>query len=290
MPIDLATAVGAELPAREFSWTRDDVVLYHLAIGAGSDPTSPRELRYAGERDLEVLPTFALLAPAFRLYEPPALTLPGIEVDLASVLHGGQTLKVCRPLPVAGRGSVRSRVAAVHDKWSAAVIQLDSEAVDESEQPLFTARTTIFARGEGGFGGERGTPSRGVAPSGPPDVDVTTATLPQQALLYRLCGDRNPLHSDPAFARTAGFPRPILHGLCTYGIACKALVDAVLDGRPERVRGFSARFSGVVYPGEPVRTRAWRDSGSASDDWAFSVTVPGRDDAPALSDGRLTVD
>jgi len=131
--------------------------------------------------------------------------------------------------------------------------------VDSGGDPLYTTRSTIFARGEGGFGGERGPSVRIVMPEREPDFVVDTPTLPQQALLYRLCGDRNPLHSDPAFAGKAGFPRPILHGLCTYGIVCKAVTDRVLDGDVTRVAGFSTRFAGVVYPGETLRTSVWQE-------------------------------
>jgi acyl dehydratase len=138
------------------------------------------------------------------------------------------------------------------------VIVQESEVTDLAGTPLWTTTSGIFARGEGGFGGSRGPALRLPPPSGPPDVVVELPTLPQQALLYRLCGDRNPLHADPAFAATAGFDRPILHGLCTYGMVCKAMVDELLEGDAAAVGSFSARFAGVVFPGETLRIRMWK--------------------------------
>jgi acyl dehydratase len=285
VPIDPSVAIGADLPEQPFTWSASDVLLYHLALGAGADPVAPGELRYATEKDLQVLPTFALVAPTFHVYEPPSVTFPGIDVDLSRVLHGGQELVVHRPLPTEGKATLRSRIADVYDKGSAAVIIQESEAVDETGRPLYTTRSQIFARGEGGFGGERGPSAKVEVPDTGPDVEVRVPTLPQQALLYRLCGDRNPLHSDPEFAQGAGFPRPILHGLCSYGLVCKALVDELLDGDAHRVGRISTRFAGVVFPGETLRVRAWR----RESDWAVSTTVVERDDAPVLADCAFAV-
>jgi acyl dehydratase len=280
VPIDPGVAIGADLPEQPFSWTASDVLLYHLALGAGHDPTDQAELRYASEQDLQVLPTFALVAPTFHVYEPPSVSFPGVDIDLAKVLHGGQELVVHRPLPADGKATLRSRIADVYDKGSAAVVIQESEAVDETGEPLYTTRSSIFARGEGGFGGERGPSAKVEVPDREADAEVLSPTLPQQALWYRLCGDRNPLHSDPEFAAAAGFPRPILHGLCSYGMVCKALVDALLDGDTCAVARFSTRFAGVVFPGETLRTRAWR----RESDWVVSTTAVERDDAPVLAD------
>jgi acyl dehydratase len=278
-------AIGADLPEQPFTWNAGDVMLYHLALGAGHDPMSAAELRYATEKELQVLPTFALVAPTFHTFEPPSVSFPGIDVDLAKVLHGGQELVVHRPLPTEGKATLRSRIADVYDKGSAAVIIQESEAVDETGRALYTTRSSIFARGEGGFGGERGPSAKVETPETEPDVEARTPTLPQQALWYRLCGDRNPLHSDPEFAAAAGFPRPVLHGLCPYGIVWKALVDALLAGDAGRVARFSTRFAGVVFPGETLRTRAWR----RDDDWVVSTTAVERDDAPVLADTVFAV-
>jgi acyl dehydratase len=285
VPIDPDLAVGAVLPEQSFDWTASDVLLYHLALGAGAQPVDPGELRYTYERDLRVLPSFAVVAPTFHQHEPPTVSFPGIEIDLASVLHGGQELAIHRPIPVKGTGVSRTRIADVFDKGKAAVIVQATEVTDLDGAPLWTARSTIFARGEGGFGGDRGPSDRLELPDRAPDAVLLTPTLPQQALWYRLCGDRNPLHVDPDFATAAGFPAPILHGLCSYGLVCKALVDAELDGDTSRVTGYRVRFAGVVYPGETLRTRLWRDAGRL----LAATTVVERDDAPVLSDVVLAL-
>jgi len=284
VPIDPERALGAALPERTFSWTASDVLLYHLGIGAGADPMDPRELRYAFEDDLRVLPTFGVVAPTLRDTEPPKVELPGIDIDLASVLHGSQEITVPGPLPVAGIGVARGRIADLQDKGSAAVIVQEIEVSDEHGTPLWTARSSIFARGEGGFGGPRGSASRVALPSRAADAELLTPTLPQQALWYRLCGDRNPLHADPAFAARAGFDRPILHGLCTWGMVCKAVVDALLDGDVTQVRGYRARFAGIVFPGETLRTRVWR----TDNELVLTTTAVDRGDAPVLADAALT--
>ncbi len=285
MPIDPAVALGARLPEREFAWTGSDVLLYHLALGAGAAPTDPRELRYVTEPQLQVLPTFAVVAPTLGETEPPRVSYPGIEVDLAKVLHGTQRIDVHRPIPVDGKARVNTRVADVWDKGTAAVIVTESEVCDLAGEPLWTNTSSVFARDEGGFGGERGPSAPNDQPDRRPDVVITTPTLPQQALWYRLLGDRNPLHSDPCFAAAAGFLSPILHGLATYGIVAKALVDELLDADVHRVRAFGARFTGVVFPGETLRTSVWRDGGR----FVVATTVADRDDAPALSAAELVV-
>ncbi|MBS4101232.1 MaoC/PaaZ C-terminal domain-containing protein [Tsukamurella paurometabola] len=259
MPIDPSVAIGAELGTAEFSWSTSDVLLYQLALGAGADPLAARELRYATEQDTVVLPTFATVAQNFHATEPPKVSFPGVEIDLAKVVHGSQSVTAHRPLPASGTATARTRISDVHDKGKAAVIWQETEVVDGAGEPLWTARSSIFARGEGGFGGERGPSERIELPARDADVTVDVPTLPQQALLYRLCGDRNPLHSDPAFARAAGFDAPILHGLCTYGIVAKSVTDAVLDGDASAVGSWSAKFAGIMLPGETLRVRIWRD-------------------------------
>lgn len=285
MPIDPSVAVGAELPPQEFEWSSSDVQLYNLGLGAGSHPTDPGELRYLVDDTPQVLPTFATVAATFHDTEPPKVSFPGIEIDLAKVVHGSQQVTVHAPIPASGKGRTVTRIAEVWDKGKAAVIVQESVTEDLDGNPLWTARSSIFARGEGGFGGERG-PSESVAlPDRAPDAEIDVPTLPQQALLYRLCGDRNPLHSDPEFAAAAGFPAPILHGLCTYGIVCKAVTDELLDADASRVKGFRARFAGVVFPGETLRIRVWNDG----DRKLATVSVVDRDLTPALADVVLTV-
>ncbi|PKV78180.1 MaoC/PaaZ C-terminal domain-containing protein [Nocardia fluminea] len=285
MPIDLATALGAALPAREFSWTPTDVQLYHLGLGAGARPTDPAELAYLDDRAPQVLPTFATVAPTLGETEPPRVSFPGIEIDLAKVVHGHQEVEVHKPIPATGKAVSVGRIAEIWDKGANAVIVQEHTVTGSDGEPLWTVRSSIFAKGEGGFGGERGPSTRAELPDRAPDAELLTPTMPQQALLYRLSGDRNPLHSDPEFARGAGFPAPILHGLSTYGTVCKAITDALLDSDATRVAGFRAKFAGVLYPGETLRTKVWREA----DQLIAVVTVVERDDAPVLSDVALRI-
>lgn len=259
MPIDPAVAVGAELPEVSFEWSASDVALYHLAVGAAADPMDASGLAYVDDSDPKVLPSFATVAASFHATEPPKVSFPGIDIDLAKVVHGSQRVTAHRPLPPSGKATTRTRIAEVQDKGSAAVIIQESVTTDDSGQTLWTARSSIFAKGEGGFGGERGQSEKVAYPEREPDHRLTVPTLPNQALLYRLCGDRNPLHSDPEFAKRAGFPRPILHGLCTYGSVCRAIVDELLDGDVTAVADFSASFAGVVFPGETLQVDVWED-------------------------------
>lgn len=283
MPIDLEIALAAELEPVEFSWNSSDVQLYHLALGAGSDPLNARELRYLADGTPQVLPTFSSVAASFHMTEPPAVRFPGIDIELSRVLHASESVTVPSPLPPSGSARAVTRITGVWDKGKAAIIDNETAVVAPDGTPLWTTTRSIFARGEGGFGGERGPSASAELPARAPDLVVDIPTLPQQALLYRMCGDRNPLHSDPGFAAAAGFPRPILHGLCTYGMTCKALVDAVLDGDATRVGSFGGRFAGVVFPGETLRAAIWVDG----DRSVAVVTAPAREDAVVLSGVEL---
>ncbi|WP_030825756.1 MaoC/PaaZ C-terminal domain-containing protein [Streptomyces hygroscopicus] len=278
MPIDAAKAVSAEPRTTALTWGRKEILLYHLGIGAGVPATDPDELRYTLESRLHVLPSFATVAGGGMALAG-GLTAPGIDVDLAAVLHGGQTVELHRPIPVSRDATQTSKVAAVYDKGKAAVIVLRTDVAD-ADGPLWTCDTRIFVRGEGGFGGERGPSERVQPPAREPDRTVERAIREDQALLYRLSGDWNPLHADPEFAKVAGFDKPILHGLCSYGMVLKAVVDTVLDGDVARVRSYTTRFAGVVYPGETLRVRMWRDRARVQ----VTATAVERDDAPVLSD------
>ncbi|OBJ68765.1 MaoC/PaaZ C-terminal domain-containing protein [Mycobacterium sp. 1274756.6] len=283
MPIDLDAALGAEFGAVDFSWSATNVQLYNLALGAGSDPMDPQELSYVVDRTPQVLPTFGCVAASFDAVDPPKVSWPGIDIDLAKILHASERVSVPAPLPPSGQARSVSRIVGVWDKGKAAVVDLETTVTATDGTPLWTQQRSIFARGEGGFGGERGPSGPGGPPERDPDLQVDIPVLPQQALIYRLCGDRNPLHSDPAFAAGAGFDQPILHGLCTYGMTCKAIVDAALDGDAGAVRSFGARFAGVVFPGETLRARLWTEGDSV----LATVTAPGRDDAVVLSGVEL---
>lgn len=263
MPIDVDKVLGAELPERRSSWSATDVILYHLGLGAGANPTDPGELAYTYEAGLKVLPSYGVI-PAVPML-PDMLRLPGMDVDLARLLHGEQDLQVHRALPVEASVVTSGTIADLSDKGSGALLVLETVTRDsETSEPLCTNRFSAFIRGEGGFGrtATQSVPSAPEAPTGAPDIEIGVPTLPQQALLYRLSGDMNPIHADPDFARGGGFDQPILHGLCSYGIVCKAVVDAALGGDVTRVTRYRARFTGVVYPGETLIVQMWLLDGS----------------------------
>lgn len=284
MPIDAAKALAADPRQGGIGWDHKDIQLYHLGLGAGASrngqslATDPDELRYTLESKLHVLPSFATVAGA-GMAMLGGLAAPGIDVDLAAVLHGGHSIELHRAIPVAGRATARSKVAAVYDKGKAAVIVLRSEVAD-ADGPLWTSDAQIFVRGEGGFGGERGPSVREELPGRAPDRVEERTIREEQALLYRLSGDWNPLHADPEFAKLAGFDRPILHGLCSYGMTLKAVVDTALGGDVTRVRAYRTRFAGIVFPGETLRIRMWQETGRV----LVAVSAADRDDAPVLAD------
>ena len=291
MPIDPTIAIGAELEPISFSWTESDVLLYHLGIGAGSRPGAnldPAALRYTlDDEHLQVLPSFGIVAPTFHMSDPPPLDLPGCDITLSQVVHGAQEISALAPIPTSGSATLTRQVTDVWDKGKAAVIWQEGTAISDAGEKLWTVRSSIFVKGEGGWGGDRGTSTTVDVPDRPADLDTTYAVTPQQALLYRLCGDRNPLHASPAFAQGAGFPAPILHGLCSYGIVLRELTDGLLNGDAALVGGFSARFAGVVFPGETIRIQAWREDGRIL---AVAAVGPdGGDLRPALADCVLTL-
>jgi acyl dehydratase len=256
MPVDPATALAADPLVADYAWDQDRVILYHLGIGAGiTDPTGT-ELRYLYENGLTVLPSFGVIPPFSALLG--LNDVPGVDINMMMVLHGEQELEVHRPIPTEATVTNRSRVVEVADKGKAAVITLETVSSLPSGEALFTNRSMIFARGEGGFGGDPGTSTTIDPPDRAPDASLSSPTLPLQAHLYRLSGDKNPLHADPQFASFAGFDRPILHGLASYGAVLKAVVDGMLDGDTAAVASYRVRFAGVVFPGETIVTEAWR--------------------------------
>jgi acyl dehydratase len=258
MPIDLEKARGAKLAPSTGEWGPDQVILYHLGIGAGvGKAVDPKELTYTYEKDLKVLPSYGVI-PVFGAVGGMA-GVPGIQINFALVLHGEQDIEIHRPIPVRAKIESQGRIAGIYDKGKAALIVVEVETKEQGGAPLFTNRFSIFARGEGGFGGESGPKVGNEAPTRAPDAVVVSPTQSHQALLYRLSGDKNPLHADPAFAKLGGFDTPILHGLCSFGIVCKAAVDAMLDGDVTQVARYQARFAGVLFPGETIETSLWRE-------------------------------
>jgi acyl dehydratase len=252
MAID-TSAVGKQLPAQTFEYTERDVMLYALGVGATTD-----ELDFVYEKRLKVLPTFAVV-PAF-----PVMMGIGqvVEINPVMVLHGEQRIDLRSPIPTKGKLTTTGKISAIYDKGSGAVVVVDSETKDAGGTLLFVNTSSIFVRGGGGFGGERGpsASSKNVPPERKPDHTIEYKTSPDQAALYRLSGDRNPLHIDPEFAKLGGFDRPILHGLCTFGHVGRAILHACCGGDPAKFKDFEVRFSGVVYPGETIVTQIWRES------------------------------
>lgn len=224
-----------------------------MAVGAGQeDPTAELEFTTENTHGVgqQALPTLIGV-----------LTAGGVpdfgEFDRRMLLHAEQAFILHKPLPVAGTLTASTEVKEVWDKGSGALIVVQGDYTDDSGMPIATVRSSVFIRAAGGFGGEVQPSASGTMPDGPPDHQVLYRTSPNQALLYRLTGDRNPLHSDPAFAASAGFGRPILHGMCTYGFAGRALLHAVADGQASEVESMSARFTSVVMPGDTLTTAIW---------------------------------
>ncbi|MCH7788997.1 MAG: MaoC family dehydratase N-terminal domain-containing protein [Acidobacteria bacterium] len=280
MPIN-PDSVGAEGEEGEFSWTSKDSLLYSLGVGAGvSDPTGA-ELDFTTENSIDVtqkaLPTMVVVlgqgagkGPDFG------------DFDLTALVHGGQSITLHETLPPEGTARSKSRVANIFDKGKAAIVVLEGTVTDTSGNPLWSTKTSLFIRGEGGWGGDRGPASTAAAPDRAADEVVSYTTRTDQALLYRLNGDRNPLHSDPQFAALAGFPKPILHGLCTWGFTGRALLHAVCDSDPSKFGSMEGRFSTPVMPGEQLDIHIWNE-----DDGVIFQTKVG--DNVVLDAGQMTV-
>jgi acyl dehydratase len=254
------SVVGRERGPWTRSWTSADALLYALGVGAGQDdPMS--ELAFTTENTAGVtqraLPTYAIVLAQFG---GPQLGLTG--VDFTQLLHAEQSLTLHQPLPVAGSVELTSMITDIFDKDSGALIVTSTTGTADGA-PLFTTRSSVFVRGAGGFGGERGPSSEYAAPDRPVDARLRFRTSVNQALLYRLTGDRNPLHSDPAFAAAGGFDRPILHGLATYGITVRLLLNEFCAGDPARLSTVEGRFTKPVTPGDELVVNAWRDGDDA---------------------------
>lgn len=256
MPIN-TEAVGSTSEPERVSWDSKDLLIYALGVGAGAlDPTgSELELTTENSSGFEqrALPTFpVVLARGGGIYRSIGTFNP------AMVVHGEQSVHLHRSLPVDGTALSVTTITGIYDKGSGAVIATETRATDEnSHEPLWTTASSVFIRGEGGWGGDRGPSGNVPAPEREPDHVVVYPTRTDQALLYRLSGDRNPLHSDPAFAALAGFDRPILHGLCSFGFTGRALLHSLCGSDPDRFVSMSARFSKPVMPGDELTVNMW---------------------------------
>lgn len=284
MAIDAERLLNLKLPDHECAWTQEHCQIYALATGFGQDPMNDRELAYVVEGpDFRVSPTAAITL----YYDDTWMRESG--VDLAMSLHGEQKNVFHRPIPPSGRGRVTSRITGVHDKGPGRGLLVVCEQLLtdlDTGEPIATNIITNFARADGGGGSSGGTlAAPHVLPDRAADLAVDQTTRPEQALIYRLTGDRNPLHATPATAAEAGFPQPILHGMCTYGFAARAILGSVCDFDSSRLKAMGARISAPVFPGDALRTEIWRDGGSVS----FRTTATNRDNLVVLNNGWAEV-
>lgn len=282
MPLDYERLLSADIPDREQTYSERETIIYALAVGMGADPLDERQLPFVYEKNLSVLPTFASTLAWKRFAE--------IDIGLTytKMVHGEQRMVMHRPIPPSGSVVSKMRVKDVVDRGAekGAVVYFERQLIDQADQqPISTQTLTIFARADGGFGG----PERPMLPSHPlpdraPDIVQDIAVSPRAALLYRLCGDVNPLHIDPAVAKKAGFERPILHGLATYGYCGRLVLDSVCEGDPSRLAALEGRFSAPVFPGETIRGEMWIDGDVVS----LRVKALERD-AIVFNNGRAVV-
>jgi acyl dehydratase len=268
--------VGKKSDPIPFHYNWKDVVTYALGVGAKID-----ELDYLYEgRGPKVLPTFAVV-PSFTSMIAVAGNL---GANPMMILHGEQKIILHRTIPSEAKLQTTSEVKGIYDKGKGALVVVEAATSDDKGQPVFDNVFSIFVRGEGGFGGERGPEAvKADPPSRAPDFEVVEATTREQALLYRLSGDLNPLHADPNMAKFGGFDRPILHGLCTYGHAGRAVLKGACGGDPAKLKSFGARFSGVVFPGDTLTTRGWNEGGR------FIVTTSTQENKVVLSNAIAEV-
>ena len=285
MAIDYQRLLDWSLPEVRQTYTVRDSQLYALAVGLGADPLDTRQLPFVYEQNPRALPMQAVVLgyPGFWMKDP------ATGVDWVRLVHAEQGLRLHRPLPVSGEVIGRSRVVGINDKGpgKGAIVYSQRTLHDAvSDELIATLDSSTFCRGDGGCGGSDAPPMRlAPTPERAPDAVCELPTLPQQALLYRLCGDFNPLHADPQVARAAGFERPILHGLCTFAVAGHALLRTLCDYDPARLTQLQVRFSAPVYPGETLRTEIWRE------DEAFAFrTLAVERNLVVLSHGRAQID
>ncbi|MGE0828264.1 MAG: MaoC/PaaZ C-terminal domain-containing protein [Hyphomonadaceae bacterium] len=283
MPLDYQKIMGLKSGPNPDSYTDREVMLYALGVGMGRDPMDEKELPFVYEKGLRVLPTMATVigwGSSRALVE---------NVNYLMVVHGEQRVTIHKPLPPGAEVTSDWRITDCLDKGADKGAVVWSETVLKEKatgEKLVTLQSATFARGDGGFGGaSSGGPAAHEVPKRAPDKELAIKTEPDQALIYRLSGDRNPLHCDPDVAKKAGFDRPILHGLCTYGICCRAVVQAYANYDPTRIKAFDVRFSSPVFPGETIVTRMWKDGTTVS----FEAKVAERD-VTVIKNGRAIVE
>ncbi len=260
--LDIEKLLGYEFEPKTFTYTERDVSLYALGIGAAKDALDPKELQFVYEYQssgFNVFPTFAVTFWGSMIHD--TVSIPGFNVNPMMLLHGEQYLELIKPLPVSGTVINRGKIAQIYDKGKGAFIVIDMHSEDENGTALAFNQYGVYARDFGDFGGDRGpsTTDLNLPPDREPDAVVEETVAENQALLYRLAGDWNPLHADPAMAAMGGFPRPILHGLCTFGHAARSVVKQFCDNDPKGFRNIKVRFAKHVFPGETLVTEMWQD-------------------------------
>jgi acyl dehydratase len=272
--LDYQTVMDWAFDEVEQGYSARDTILYALGLGYGQDPTDAHDLRFLLEDRLVAVPTMAVVLGG----PGPWMQDPRTGIDWIRSLHGEQGLRIFRPLPPEGRVIGRNRVVDVIDKGAGrgALLMMERDILDAATGALIATRTsTSFLRGDGGCGAPaRAQPVPHVTPDRAPDISTTLSSRPEAALIYRLSGDWNPIHADPALARKAGFERPILHGLCTYGMIGRALIATICGHDPQALREFGGRFSAPAYPGETMRVDIWDEGGGR---FGFEARLPGRD-------------
>ncbi len=284
MPINHDNLINWKIPAVEQQLTKRDTILYALGVGLGADPCEENQLKFVYEENLKALPTMATVLG----FPGPWHAHPDTGITRSKVVHGEMGFTLHQPLPVEGAIVGVTKVIGVVDKGKdkGALVMTECTVRDKAGgDALCTLTSTIFCRADGGFGGAPG-PSRPPhpIPDTPPEQVCDLPTLPQAALIYRLSGDYNPLHADPAYARRSGFQRPILHGRCTFSIAGHALLKTCCGYDPARLKSMEGRFSAPVYPGETIRTEVWRGGNIIS----FRSTVPARG-VTVFNNGRAEI-
>lgn len=241
--------VGHELKPAKFEWSWKDIVLYNIGIGA-------YELEYVYENQLQVIPTYAVVPPFSAL----AQSIGPMKANPMMILHGEQKIIIKkRPLPVKAKTITSGKISELLDKGKGALYRVHTVTKTEDGEELFDNIYSAFVRGEGGFGGDKGPPAGNIAPDRDPDATIEYQTYPIQNLIYRLSGDINPLHVDPKFAKMAGFDKPILHGLCSFGYVGRAVIEACCGGDASKLMEYEVRFRSVVFPGQKIITKIWKD-------------------------------
>ena len=258
MPIDPEILLKKELDEVEGSWTEERVILYNIAVGSSEDPLNKSDLEFTVGSNPKVIPSFAAcIYPMESVFS--IIGSEGLEVSLTSLLHGEQKITIHKDIPSSGTAITKATITAVEDYKKFASVTITSDSYMENEK-ITTAESVMLFIGEGGFGIKPEKKERITPPKRDPDKVLEYKTLDNQAILYRIpSGDNNPLHVDPDFAKMAGFEKPILHGLCTYGITCKKIMESDFENNPLKVSEISARFSGPVTPGNTLEIHAWSE-------------------------------